>query len=108
MHVHCYVYCIEHVLLIIVLLFIGGGVDYTTVLMNVTFSVGDTYQLFNISLTNDNTLEQSEHFEVVIKAIHLIGEQQPIPPVVLGAITVANGTILDDDGKLDIFISNNS
>ena len=87
---------------------IGGGVDYTSVLMNLTFSVGDTYQLFNIPLTNDNTLEQSEHFEVVIKAIHLIGEEQPIPPVVLGAITVANGTILDDDGKLDVFISNNS
>ena len=89
-------------------IFVGEGVDYTTVLINVTFSVGDTYQLFNISLTNDNTLEQSEHFEVVIKAIHLIGEQQPIPPVVLGTITVANGTILDDDGKLDVFISNNS
>ena len=40
---------------------------------------------------------------MVIKAIHLIGEQQPIPPVVLGAITVANGTILDDDGKLVMF-----
>ena len=87
-------------LLVIVLLFIGGGVDYTSVLLNVTFSVGDIYQLFNISLTNDNILEQSEQFEVVIKAIHLVGEQQPIPPVVLGAITVANGTILDDDGKL--------
>ena len=81
-------------------IFVGEGVDYTTVLINVTFSVGDTYQLFDVSLTNDNTLEQSEQFEVMIKAIHLIGEQQPIPPVVLGAITVANGTILDDDGKL--------
>ena len=30
-----------------------------------------------------------------------MGKQQPIPPVVLGAITVANGTILDDDVKLD-------
>ena len=93
-------------ILVIVLLlfyFIGGGVDYTSVLMNVTFSVGDTYQLFDVPLNDDNTLEQSEHFEVMIKAIHLIGEQQPIPPVVLGAITVANGTILDDDGKLDMF-----
>ena len=68
--------------------------------MNVTFSVGDTYQSFNVPLNDDNTLEKSEQLEVVIKAIHPIGEQQPIPPVVLGAITVANGTILDDDGKL--------
>ena len=68
--------------------------------MNVTISVGDMYQLFDVPLNDDNTLEQSEQFEVVIKAIHLIAEQQPIPPVVLGAITVANGTILDDDGKL--------
>ena len=73
--------------------------------MNVTFSVGSIYQIFDVTLNNDNTLEQSKQFEVVIKAIHLIGEQQPIPPVVLGAITVANGTILDDDGKLTACIT---
>ena len=82
-------------------MYVGGGIDYTTVLMNVTFSAGNIYQSFNVPLNDDNTLEQNEQFKVVIKAIHLIGEQQPIPPVVLGATTVANGTILDDDGKIN-------
>ena len=68
--------------------------------MNVTFSIEDTYQFIDVPLIDDNVLEQSEQFEVMIKAIHLMAERQPIPPVVLGAITVANGTILDDDGKL--------
>ena len=83
---------------------LGGGVDYTTVVMNVTFSIEDTYQFIDVPLIDDNVLEQSEQFEVVIKAIHPIGEQQSIPPVVLGAITVANGTILDDDGKFNMYI----
>ena len=61
---------------------------------------GNTSQSFNVFLYDDNIHETSEQFEVIIKTIHPIGEQQPIPLVVLGAITVAYGTILDDDGKL--------
>ena len=79
---------------------IGEGVDYTAVFTNITIFAGNTSQSFDVPLYDDNVLEITEQFQVVIKAIHLIGEQQPIPPVVLGAITVANGTILDDDSKL--------
>ena len=74
--------------------------DYNTVFKNITIFAGNTSQSFDVSLYDDNVLETTEQFEVVIKAIHLIGEQQPIPLVVLGYITVTNGTILDDDSKL--------
>ena len=81
------------------LCFIGEGVDYITVSRNVTFFAGNTSQFFDVPLIDDSILEPTEQFTVVIKAIHLIGEQ-PIPPVVIGGITVATGTILDNDGKL--------
>ena len=67
---------------------------------NVTIPAGSSSQSFNVSLTDDNILEPTEQFEVVIKAIHLIEEQQPIPLVLIGATNVSTGTILDDDGKL--------
>ena len=91
------------------LFFVEDGVDchYTTVSINATIFAGYASQSFNVFLNDDNILAPTEQFEVVIKAIHLIAEQQPIPLVVLGAITVANGTILDDDGKLVIFCIGN-
>ena len=67
--------------------------------MNVTFSAGNTSEFFGVPLIDDSVLEPTEQFTVVIKAIHLIGEQ-PIPSVVIGANTEATGTILDNDGKL--------
>ena len=78
--------------------------DYTTISTNITIFAGNTSQSFNVLLYDDDILETTEQFEVTIKTIHLIGEQQPIPPVVLGAITVANGIVLDDDGKLATFL----
>ena len=82
------------------MLCVGEGVDYTTVSTNVTILAGSSSQSFNVSLTDDNILEPTEQFEVVIKAIHLIEEQQLIPLVLIGATNVSTGTILDDDGKL--------
>ena len=64
-----------------------------------TLFAGNTSKSFNVLLIDDNVLEPTEQFTVVIKAIHLIGEQ-PIPPVVVGANTVATGIIFDNDGKL--------
>ena len=64
-----------------------------------TFFAGYTSQFFDVFLINDSVLEPTEQFTVVIKAIHLIGEQ-PVPPVVIGTNTEATGTILDNDGKL--------
>ena len=78
--------------------------DYTTISTNITIFAGNTSQSFNVLLYDDDILETTEQFEVIIKTIHLIGEQQPIAPVVLGAITVANGIVLDDDGKLATFL----
>jgi len=81
-------------------LFIAGGEDYSAVSTNVTFFAGNTSQFFNVSLVDNNILEPTERFEAAIKAVHLIGGRQPIPPVVIGSTTVANGVIVDNDGKL--------
>ena len=78
--------------------FVGRGIDYTAVLINVTFLAGTTSQFFDVPLINDTVLEPTEQFIVEIKAIYLI--EQPVPPVIIGSNTVATGTILDDDGKL--------
>ena len=83
--------------------FVGEGIDFATVSMNVTFLAGNTSQFFDVPLIDDDVLEPTEQFTVVIKAIHLIGEQ-PVPPVVIGTNTEANGTILDDDGNLCILV----
>jgi len=82
------------------LYFIAGGEDYTTASTNVTFFAGDRSQFFNVSLIDGNILEPTKQFEAVIKAIHLIEDQQPNPPLIIGSTTVANGVIIDNDGKL--------
>ena len=71
--------------------------------MNVTFFTGNTSQFFDVPLIDDDVLEPTERFTIVIKAVHLIGEQ-PVPPVMIGANTKATGTILDNDGILHIFM----
>ena len=76
--------------------FVGEGIDYTTVSINVTFLAGITSQFFDVSLINDTVLEPTEQFTVEIKAIHLMEQL----PVVIGSNTEAAGNILDDDGKL--------
>ena len=77
---------------------IGGGVDYTSVSTNVTIFAGNVSEVFDVPVNDDNVLEPTEQFEAVIKAIHLIEGQEPTQPVLVGAITVATGTILDNDG----------
>ena len=64
-----------------------------------TFPVGSTSEFVNVTLNDDDILEPTEQYEVFIKSIIVTGEE-PIPPVVLGDITEATGTILDDDGQL--------
>ena len=49
---------------------------------NLTIFAGSSSLSFNVSLTDDNILEPTEQFEVVIKAIHLIEGEQQIPTVV--------------------------
>ena len=91
---------------LITLYLIAGGEDYNITSTNVTFFVGNRYQFFNIFLIDDNILEPAKQFGVVIKAIHLIGGQQPNPPVIIGSTTVANGVIIDNDGKIYLFSYN--
>ena len=75
-------------------------VDYISVSRNVTIVAGNVSQTFDVPLIDDNILEPTEQFEAVIKAIHLIEGQEPTQPVLVGEITVATGTILDNDGML--------
>ena len=75
---------------------IGEGIDYTTVSTSVMFPGGSTSQIVNVALTDDDIPEPTEQYQVFIKAISVTGEE-PIPPVILGDITVANGIIIDND-----------
>ena len=60
------------------------------------FPAGSTSQIVKVTLTDDDIPEPTKQYQVFIKAISVTGEE-PIPPVILGDITVANGIILDND-----------
>ena len=45
---------------------IGGGVDYSSGPYNITISAGITRMTFNVSINNDNMLEDNEEFSLII------------------------------------------
>ena len=68
--------------------------DYNPGPFSVTFPAGTTEISFNISIKDDKILEDNEDFLLKIKP--------SVPPV--GTIGEATVTIVDDDGKFEIFI----
>ena len=72
---------------------IGGGIDYGSGPHNVIFLAGMTSVPINISLTNDNILEDSEHFILTISPYVLSSG------VVLGYPAQARINIMDKSGK---------
>ena len=69
-----------------------AGVDYTSVVTNITFDNGDDSHVFSVPITNDLILEANETFEVFLKKI-------PDSPynVIFDEPSVAVGTIFDDE-----------
>ena len=75
----------------------GGDVesaDYHSGLYDITFSVGDTRFLLNVTIVNDNILENNETFNLTINSSSLPGN------VEVGKPGQAAVTIRDDDGML--------
>ena len=76
-----------------------AGVDYTSVVTNITFNNGVNSNVFAVPITNDDIPEANETFEVFLKNI-------PDGPynVIFDDPSVAVGTIVDDDTPCKTFI----
>ena len=72
--------------------FIGGGVDYVSESYNVTFHAGETDVTLNISIIDDDILENDENFIVTVTLI-------PINVVIASNTGYSTVTIMDNDGK---------
>ena len=71
----------------------GGGVDYNSVLYNITFPVGIINVSLNVTVINDTVLEINETFNLTI-----VGDSLP-PNVTLGKTNQATVTIVNDGGS---------
>ena len=69
-----------------------AGIDYTSVVANITFNNGVNSNVFAVPITNDDIPEADETFEVFLKKI-------PGNPynVIFDDPSVAVGTIFDDE-----------
>ena len=72
------------------------GDDYSAGPYNVTIYAGDTSASFNISITDDNVLEENETFRLVITP-------ESLPNLVSRGISATTTVIIkNDDGQLSI------
>ena len=53
------------------IIYVGGGVDYNSGPYNVTFPAGVTNVSFNVTIINDNVLENNEIFHLIIDSSSL-------------------------------------
>ena len=71
----------------------GKGDNYTLGQYNITLPIGATRVSFYVPISNDNTVEVNEKFDLVI-------DQSSLPTNVdAGGIDKATVSIVDDDGK---------
>ena len=75
------------------LLLIGGSGDYNSGPYIVTFLAGVTHVVFNVTITEDNILEDDENFSLTIDSFSLPSN------VTVDNLSQATVTILDNDGK---------
>ena len=75
--------------MVLYILFLTAGPDYTYVTMTVTFAPGQTVESVNVPITDDNTVESTEMFTATLTTTQ--------SNVMIGGDT-ATVTILDDDG----------
>ena len=74
----------------------GGGVDYYSGPYNITFPAGTTSVPFNVSITDDNILEDDENFLLTVDLSLLPDNITASDPY------QATVTIVDKDGKLTV------
>ena len=80
-------------LLLIIMLLLIGDDDYNSGPYNVTFLAGVTRVPFNVSITDDNVLEDNESFSLSIDFTVLPNN------VTVANISQTTVNILDNDGK---------
>ena len=80
--------------------------DYDDVLVNVTFPIGSTSQVVTVTLNDDGILEPTEQFTIEIIGVHFEGEET-VPCLLNGTILEANGEILNNNSKGQVFGSSN-
>ena len=73
----------------------GSGVDYYSNPIFASFNAGANITKINISVINDNITEETETFNLILTNI-----SSPTGQVVLGSISKATGSIVDDTSKL--------
>ena len=77
--------------IIIIMEYVGGGVDYNSGPYTVQFNAGVTHVPFDVSINEDDILEGNETFNLIIDSSSLPSK-----------VTIANGqatvTIVDNDG----------
>ena len=71
----------------------GGDADYQSGPYTVTFVAGQTHALFNISLTDDDSLEDRETFMLTINSSSLPSN------IIRGNLNQTMITIVDNDSK---------
>ena len=73
----------------------GNGVDYDSNPITALFNAGANSTTINIPVINDNITEETETFDLSLTIPSLLSGQ-----VVLGHISKATGSIIDDTSKL--------
>ena len=73
--------------------YVGEGVDYNSGPYSVQFNVGVTRVSFNVSINNDNILEEDEIFNLNINSSSLTNR------ITIGDHSQTTVTILDNDGE---------
>ena len=73
--------------------YVGGGVDYNFGSYTFQFNVGVTSVPFNVSINNDNILEDDEMFNLHINTLSLLSS------VTIGDHGQTTVTIVANDGK---------
>ena len=77
-------------------MYTGGGMDYDSRPYNITFPAGTTSVPFNVSITDDNILEDNENFFLTVDLSSLPDNITASDPY------QATVTIVDKDGKLTV------
>ena len=77
----------------IIIMCAGKGGNYTLGQYNITLPIGATHASFYVPITNDNTVEVNEKFDLII-------DQSSLPTnVKVSGVYKATVSIVDDDGK---------
>ena len=79
--------------IIIIMEYVGGGVDYNSGSYSIQFNIGVTKASFNISINDDNIMESNESFSLSINTQSLSNE------VTVGDHGQTRVTILPNDRK---------